>query len=271
MTPLRLQAWRKELVGHPDRDFVDYILCGLEQGFRIGFNKQSVQLKCRQGNMLSASEQPEVVENYQQEELRADRVICIPSLEEAKELGVHYSPFGVIPKKGKPDKWRLIVDLSAPESHSVNDGISRELASLSYVSIDNVVSGILQQGRGALMAKINIKHAYRNIPVHPMDRPLLGMRWKGASFIDVALPFGLRSAPLLFTAVADALQFIMVRRGVRWVAHYNDDFITLGSPGSTTCVENVWLMHITCDELGFPVEPSKDEAPPPSLLFLALS
>ena len=61
--------------------------------------------------MHLASEQPEVVGNYLLEELRAGRVICIPSQKEAKELGTHYSPFGVIPKKGKPDKWRLIIDL----------------------------------------------------------------------------------------------------------------------------------------------------------------
>ena len=55
------------------------------------------------------------------------------------------------------------------------------------------------------------------------------MQWKGSSFVDATLPFGLRSAPLLFTAVASAVQFIMEKRGVCWVAHYIDDFITLGA------------------------------------------
>ena len=48
---------------HPDQKFVDYILRGIKQGFRIGFNK-SVQLRCQQGNMHSAAEQPEIVGNY---------------------------------------------------------------------------------------------------------------------------------------------------------------------------------------------------------------
>ena len=34
-------------------------------------------------------------------------------------------PLGVIPKKGQPDKWRLLVDLSYPGGASVNDGIDR--------------------------------------------------------------------------------------------------------------------------------------------------
>ncbi len=33
---------------------------------------------------------------------------------------------------GGNTKWRLIKDLSAPEDHSVNDGITKELASLTY-------------------------------------------------------------------------------------------------------------------------------------------
>ena len=34
---------------------------------------------------------------------------------------IHISRLGVIPKNHKPDKWRLIVDLSYPTGHSVND------------------------------------------------------------------------------------------------------------------------------------------------------
>ena len=90
----------------------------------------------------------------------------------------HINPFGVIPKKSKPAKWRLIVDLSSPHGPSVNDGVDKDLCSLSYVSIDHVVDGILRLGRGSLMAKVDIKQAYRTIPVHPDDRLLLAMRCK---------------------------------------------------------------------------------------------
>ena len=33
------------------------------------------------------------------------------------------------------------------------------------------------------------------IPIHPHDQPLLDVEWEGAVFSDMALPFGLRSAP----------------------------------------------------------------------------
>ena len=49
------------------------------------------------------------------------------------------------------------------------------------------------------MAKVDIKNAYRLLPVHPEDRLLLGMEWQGQVYVDTALPFGLRSAPKIFT------------------------------------------------------------------------
>ena len=40
--------------------------------------------------------------------------------------------FRVIPKKGQANKWRLIVDLLAPDGYSVNDGINPQHCTLSY-------------------------------------------------------------------------------------------------------------------------------------------
>ena len=48
------------------------------------------------------------------------------------------SPVGVIPKKNKlANRW-MIVDLSTPESYSVNDGILWEASSLSYTLINDL-------------------------------------------------------------------------------------------------------------------------------------
>ena len=58
---------------------------------------------------------------------------------------VHISRFGVIPK-GHTGKWRLIVDLSHPKDHSVNDGISKPLCSLKYVTIDDAIKEIIRLG-----------------------------------------------------------------------------------------------------------------------------
>ena len=96
---------------------------------------------------------------------------------------VHINRMGAVPKS-TPGKYRLIVDLSHPEGQSVNDGISDALCSFTYVSVDTAAQAALQTGRGTLMAKVDIRKAYRNIPVHPDDRWLLGMSWQGCIYIN---------------------------------------------------------------------------------------
>jgi hypothetical protein len=42
------------------------------------------------------------------EELAEGRIVKVGTPQQAVELGIHCSPFGVIPKKHKPGKWRLL-------------------------------------------------------------------------------------------------------------------------------------------------------------------
>ncbi len=55
---------------------------------------------------------------------------------------------------------------------------------MQYVSVENAVQLVVKKGPGALMAKIDIKSAYRIVPIHPDDRWLLGMTWEGRVFVD---------------------------------------------------------------------------------------
>ena len=58
------------------------------------------------------------------------------------------------------------------------------------------------------------------------------MVWREVLFVDAALPFGLRSAPKIFTALADAAEWMVRQEGVDFIIHYLDDFLLMGSPGS---------------------------------------
>ena len=62
---------------------------------------------------------------------------------------LHISSFGVIPKKGQPGKWRLIVDLSSPGGASVNDGIDPQDFSLQYIKVDQVIRMVSRYGHDA--------------------------------------------------------------------------------------------------------------------------
>ena len=73
--------------------------------------------------------------------------------------------------------------------------------------IDYAIEQVLMLGPGTLMAKIDVKSAFRLLPVHPADRHLLQMKWDNLIFIDTCLPFGLRSAPRLFNILADCYTY----------------------------------------------------------------
>jgi len=68
---------------------------------------------------------------------------------------------------------RVIFDLSSPRGFSVNDGIPKEYGTLVYETLNNAVQLIAQAGKGAVLAKRDLKAAFRHIPVHPCDYWLL--------------------------------------------------------------------------------------------------
>ena len=180
------------------------------------------------------------------------------------------SPFGVIPKRNQRGKWRLILNLSAPEGASINDGIARQLCSLSYVTVDDIAATVLALGQGSLLAKFDIKSAYRTVPVHPDDRLLLGMWWNGSLYIDTTLPFGLRSAPKIFCAIADMVKWVIRSTGVPIVTHYIDDFIIIGPPGCSECQQSLQKALQVCSNLGLPVAPQKTEGPSTCMPILGI-
>ena len=85
----------------------------------------------------------------------------------------------------------MIMDLSAPQGVSINDGTDSELSSLSYTSIDQLAALVVSEGKGSWLVKADIKEAYRMVPVHPEDQHLLRMQWDQIVYIDWMLPFGL--------------------------------------------------------------------------------
>ena len=85
----------------------------------------------------------------------------------------------------------------------MSDGISKEECSLQYTRIGEVAAKCIQLGAGILMGKMDIQEAYRNVPDAPEDKV----------YINKVLPIGLRSAPSIFSAVANTLQWIMTWHG----------------------------------------------------------
>ena len=134
--PLRWRVWDQPLRTHTDQRFREYIVRGLQEGFRVGCTKATADsLECSEGRVVWP-------------------------LNPALFPGVQTNRFGVIPK-GTTGKWWLIVDMSFLEGSLVNDEVSETLCSLTYIGVKDAVKAIVMRGRGTLMAKVDIKSAYR--------------------------------------------------------------------------------------------------------------
>ena len=76
------------------------------------------------------------------------------------------------------------------------------------------------------MAKTDLKSAFRLILIHPDDWSLLAINWQSQYYVDMYVPFGLRSAPFLFNQLSDALEWILKHNYcIQCVIHILDDFI----------------------------------------------
>ena len=219
---------------------MQYFWQGIILGFRVGSSGSIIQSAKK--NLKSAAEHPTVTDNYLQKEVVIGRLSS--PYPPSTCPSVHINRFGVIPKNHQQNTWRLITDLSHPSGSSVNDSISSQLCTLTYVTVDDASLNILKSGRNTILAKIDIKSAFHLLPVHPADRHLLGMKWEGNIYIDHCIPCGLRSAPKLFNVLADLLAWIMENSGVSYLIHYLDDYLTMGPPGSPVCQQNFNIFFI---------------------------
>ena len=168
----------------------------------------------------------------------------------------------MIPKKD--GGWRLILDLSFPFGQRVNDGINKDDFILTYSKESDASSLIINAGRVALMGKVDIKSSNLIIPVHPSDRQLLGMFWQGDYYPNLALPFGLRSAPAIFKSLADLLHWCLVNSwNVLDLLHYLDDYFTI-------CASCLKAIDQASTEIAIPLSPDKCVGSTTCLIFLGI-
>ena len=154
----------------------------------------------------------EINAEYLQWEVLLGRMWKIPLT--ALPRGVHYTPVWIIPKRNKPGKWRLIVDLSS-QGMSINNSIDTDRSSLSYASVDHLAALVVSTARYRLfLSKNKHKGSLQDGVSTPTESHLLGVQCESAVYITKMLPFGLRSTPKIFAAVADAVQWILYSDGI---------------------------------------------------------
>ena len=74
-TPLKVAARSAYLQSHPDHRFTNYILNSFTHGFHIGANCKAVPFRASGRNLQSVRENPQLVGQHIQEEVRSFRLL----------------------------------------------------------------------------------------------------------------------------------------------------------------------------------------------------
>lgn len=247
---------------------IQFLVNGFANGFRIPVNKTISPRDCK--NHPSALAQTEVVKLKIQEEVAKGRVLG-PYMD--RPVNLVCSPLAVVPKKD-PGTFRLIHDLSFPKTNSVNNLIDKEFSQVLYDSIDTVVQKVKQCGHACLLAKTDIADAFRLVPIHPLDRYLLGFSWidnnKKQYFIDACLPMGLSMSCQLFTRFSNALQWILETRYCAIMSHIIDDFLFIGHKDTSLCLNSLQAFIKLAQDVGIPIKHEKTSFPTTCLVIYGI-
>ena len=260
---LNIKNWRFHLQNFWDKQLVDL----LEYGFPLDFNRNA-RLVSTEENHSSATKFASDVRTYISEELQHEAMLG-PFI--SKPINLHVSPFMT---REKPDSnvRRTIVDLSWPDSCSVNDGVLRDeyLGSkflLYYPSVDDIVNKLNELGPGSLMFKIDISRAFRQLKVDPGDIDLLGLKQEGY-FIDQSVPFGYRHGSIFFEKVTDSIRYIMRKHGFNNLFNYVDDLIYCDLPSKIHQAYEFLLKLLP--KLGLDINNKKLVPPTTSMICLGI-
>ena len=167
---------------------------------------------------------------------------------------------GAVPKLG--GKIRPITDCSRPEGQSVNNYCGDLLREFTFKSVDDVVS-MLEPGD--FMTVIDIKAAYRAVPLFGEHRKYMGFVWEldgtQKTFLDNRMCFGLRLGPSYFAEISEFIHDVLVNEFGMRIVNYLDDFIAISS-SFEKCFECQSIILNLLRFLGFHV--SYEKVTPPS-------
>ncbi|KAM9972551.1 hypothetical protein ACTFIR_011918 [Dictyostelium discoideum] len=171
---------------------------------------------------------------------------------------VFYSNVFTVPKPGTT-LHRPVLDLKRLNTYINNQSFKME-------GIKNLPSMVKQ---GYYMVKLDIKKAYLHVLVDPQYRDLFRFVWKGSHYRWKTMPFGLSTAPRIFTMLLRPVLRMLRDINVSVIA-YLDDLLIVGST-KEECLSNLKKTMDLLVKLGFKLNLEKSVLEPTqSITFLGL-
>ena len=110
------------------------------------------------------------------------------------------------------------------------------------------------------VTSIDLTDVYLHIPIHPQSHKYLRFFHKGVSYQFTSLPFGLATAPLIFTSIVKEVRLLALQQGIR-IHQYLDDWL-ICAPSKEECHQQTQKLLNLIQELGFLVNHKKSELVP---------
>lgn len=166
------------------------------------------------------------------------------------------SPIGLVPKK--TGGLRLKTHLSHPPNDSINDYIDMLYTKETYSPFDNAVSIVKKFGKSALMAKMDIKSAFRLLKCNPGDFDLIGITLEENYYIDKCMPMGCSISCATFEQFSTFLQCAVTHEtNTDNLDHYLDDFFFAGEATKNDWKNLMTVFANVCLRLGVPIADEK--------------
>ena len=222
-TKWNLELLQALLVNYEDREVVEWLRYGWPTGRLPSLPEPVISGRNHKG----ATEYPDSLQKYVKKEASKGAIMGpYDNIPFQNRVGI--SPLSTRPKKDSPER-QIILDLSFPIGHTVNDGIPKDNylgfpAKLSFPKVDEFACRIYSLGQGCLMFKIDLSRYFRQLPLDPGDYSLIGYIIEGKVYFDKVLPMGMRSAPYIAQRVTNAIAYIH-RQLEYFLLNYVDDFV----------------------------------------------
>jgi hypothetical protein len=233
VTPYHPEAWDSSLREAGIYDKYPYIVPGLRQGFII--NLPSISTTQAPPNRHSVVEFATEFSRIVEHEIAKQRYIGPISHQDLEALigPFQSSPFSIIPKPGKADKYRNVQNYSFPLSPSPsfpNPSINSLVNSNSFPTTWGtfmLVSLLIHRlPPNSQLATRDVAEAYRTIPLHYSQWPATVVRLGEDSFaIDTAVCFGSGPSAGTYGEVRNAGCDILRFQGIGPISSWVDDHL----------------------------------------------
>lgn len=264
-SPINTEELDISLQNYPHKDVANLLSDGFHYGFKLQY--EGPRLPSESKNLKSVLQNPLAAIEKVENEIKLGRIAGPFDYRPISNLKC--SPIGLVPKK--TSGWRLITHLSYPPSESVNDFINPEYCSVKYSSFDNAVSIVKKLGKNALIAKMDIKSAFRLLPCYPGDFCLLGFKIGEKWYIDKNMPMGCSISCATWEHFAKFLDWLTKKEAKsNNLDHFLDDYFFAGKFGTNECQILMDTFTTICQRLNVPIAEEKTEGPKCIMEYLGL-